>query len=152
MCLYFRKLSKVQDRYEQSDRDLHALSHQDVHEHVARLPGRFCSALSQHRIIPLIWSHFAWLHPGRLPVGVQRGRQLDGRSLPLIGWQDAGRVGHWVDPLSLCSLVTWPLLVNGLHIRPHWLPICSCPLVCTVMQRHLNIKSDSVSNKIGQHN
>lgn len=51
------------------------------HEHAARLPGRFCSALSQHHIIPLIWSHFAWLHPGRLPVGAQQGRQLDRRSL-----------------------------------------------------------------------
>lgn len=51
------------------------------HEHAARLLGRFCSALSQHHIIPLIWSHFAWLHPGRLPVGAQQGRQLDRRSL-----------------------------------------------------------------------
>lgn len=91
-----------------------ALSHWDLEEHVVRLPGRFGSGLSQHRIIPLIWSHFAWLHPGRLPVGAQRGRQLDRRSLLLIKWQDAGSVSLWVDPLSLCSLLSpvpcWPLV------------------------------------------
>lgn len=74
-----------------------------------RLLGRFC--LSQHGITPLVWSHFAWLHPGWLPMGAQRGRQLDRRSLLLVGWQDVGSVSHWVDPLSSCYLLSpWPRL------------------------------------------
>lgn len=89
-----------------------ALSHPDLHKHDGRLPGRF--SLSQHHITPLIWSHFAWLHPDWLPVGAQRGKQLDRRSLLLIGWQDAGSVSHWVDPLSSCSCSCCHLC------RSHW--------------------------------
>lgn len=89
-----------------------ALSHPDLHKHDGRLPGRF--SLSQHCITPLIWSHFAWLHPDWLPVGAQRGKQLDRRSLLLVGWQDAGSVSHWVDPLSSCSRSCCHLC------RSHW--------------------------------
>lgn len=105
VCIFEQKaVNNPAELWAKTPWSVFALSHSDRDKHVGRLLGRFC--LSQHGITPLIWSHFAWLHPGWLPVGAQRGRQLDRRSLLLIGWQDAGSVSHWVDPLSSCYLLS----------------------------------------------
>lgn len=127
------------------------------HEHAARLPGRFCSALSQHHIIPLIWSHFAWLHPGRLPVGAQQGRQLDRRSLLyvkvrglVVGWQDAGNVRHWEDLLSLVWLspgLCWLVVlkeVQASSVLVKAVTLLYPEIICTTekQQRNFNIVSE----------
>lgn len=67
MYIWTKSCLMLQHRYEQCDFDL--FLHWDLDEHVARLPGRFCSALSQHRIIPLILEPFCMATPRQAPCG-----------------------------------------------------------------------------------
>lgn len=54
-----------------SEESVFALARSGSDQRGGGLPGRFC--LTQHRLAPLIWSHFAWLHPDWLPVGADGG-------------------------------------------------------------------------------
>lgn len=96
--VYVSLNSKSTFQYQMSEDTCLFFGHGGSDKHDGKLLGRF--SLSQHYITLLIWSHFAWLHPGWLPVGAQQGRHLDRRSLLLVSWQDAGSVSHWLDPLS----------------------------------------------------
>lgn len=96
---------KVASRFEGS---VSASCQSDLDEWDGGLPGRFC--LTQHRLTPLIWSHFAWLHPHWLPVGVQppslREAQAGRRSLGLIGCWQRNAAGRILLTRALSSTVT----------------------------------------------
>lgn len=75
----------------------------------------FCSESASYHSSHL--KPFCMATPRQAPCG--GSARKDRRSVLLIWWQDAGTVSHWVDPLSLCSLLSpgvhWPLVLTEDH-------------------------------------
>lgn len=84
----------------------------------------FCSESASYHSSHL--EPFCMATPRQAPCG--GSARKDRRSVLLIWWQDTGTVSHWVDPLSLCTLLSPGVYLPLLFERSWFCPFIRGPV------------------------